>query len=398
MNINLITDVALASSKQLPSTDEDLSLANSELFQQLLHANQNHGLGLQHSLNLMPKISDDSDADLQQDDNSLAMVWITPSPLEIVNSRSDLTLNDMIAHHLIEKSDWVLNANQSAKVDSLPLNTLQDADFQTIANNQVTELLISINDSEQLINNICQPDEFFNQRNGASNRLMAEDLADKTITAHYLQTDTSSQMLDSGSINKPIALFDQFATNSVDNDTVIHAQADNHFVTSINTFTQPFSQQAAPVSTSTFVMNLPMPVDVTQWQAALTEQISLITRQGLQSAEIKLHPEQLGSLHIKLDLLDDKINMHMIVAHSAVKGVLESTLPYLRASLEEQGMSLAQTNISDFSTMHHSEQSSGYKSSKNHQFTAANSDTIDESVEQVEADKPVSHLGLSIFA
>ena len=339
MNINLITDVALASSKQLPSTDEDLSLANSELFQQLLHANQNHGLGLQHSLNLTPKISDDSDADLQQDDNSLAMVWITPSPLEIVNSRSDVTLNDMIAHHLIEKSDWVLNANQSAKVDSLPLNTLQDADFQTIANNQVTELLISINDSEQLINNICQPDEFFNQRNGASNRLMAEDLADKTITAHYLQTDASSQMLDSGSINKPIALFDQFATNSVDNDTVIHAQADNHFVTSINTFTQPFSQQAAPVSTSTFVMNLPMPVDVTQWQAALTEQISLITRQGLQSAEIKLHPEQLGSLHIKLDLLDDKINMHMIVAHSAVKGVLESTLPYLRASLEDKVMS-----------------------------------------------------------
>lgn len=398
MNINLITDVALAPSKQLPSTDEDLSLVDSDLFQQLLHANQNHGLGLQHSLNSTQKIGDDSDADQQQDDSCLAMEWITPSPLEIVNSRTDVTLNDMIANHLIEKSHCALNANQPAKVDSLPLNTLQNADSPTIANNQVTELLISINDSELLINNISQPDEFFNQRNGASNRLMAEHLADKTIAAHYLQTDAPSQMLDSDSINKPIALFNQFVTNPVDNDTVIHAQADNHVVTSINTFTQPFSQQTAPVTTSTFMMNLPMPVDVTQWQAALTEQISLVTRQGIQSAEIKLNPEQLGSLHIKLDLLDDKINMHMVVAHSAVKSVLESTLPYLRASLEEQGMSLAQTNISDFSTMHHSEQSSGYKSSKNPQFTAANSDTIDESVEQVEGDKPLSHLGLSIFA
>lgn len=148
---------------------------------------------------------------------------------------------------------------------------------------------------------------------------------------------------------------------------------------------------------TTLDLNLPMPMDVAKWQTALNEKISLICRQGIQNAEIKLHPEELGSLHIKLALIDDKMNLHMAVAHNMVKSVLESALPQLRTSLEEHGITLQQTDISDSSMMNDSKQSSPYKQeqqSKTEQLL----NEKNQSLPKPEHRSNVTQSGLSIFA
>jgi Flagellar hook-length control protein len=140
-----------------------------------------------------------------------------------------------------------------------------------------------------------------------------------------------------------------------------------------------------------------MPMDITKWQTALNEKISLICRQGIQNAEIKLHPEELGSLHIKLAIIDDKMNLHMAVAHNMVKNVLESALPQLRASLEEHGITLQQTDISDSSMMNDSKQSSPYKQEQ--QFkTEQLLNEKNQSLPKPEHRSNVTQSGLSIFA
>jgi Flagellar hook-length control protein len=87
----------------------------------------------------------------------------------------------------------------------------------------------------------------------------------------------------------------------------------------------------------------------------------------------------------------------MAVAHNMVKNVLESALPQLRASLEEHGITLQQTDISDSSMMNDSKQSSPYKQEQ--QFkTEQLLNEKNQSLPKPEHRSNVTQSGLSIFA
>lgn len=88
------------------------------------------------------------------------------------------------------------------------------------------------------------------------------------------------------------------------------------------------------------------PLGSARWQQTLGQSISLFTRQGRHSAELRLHPAELGSVKISLKLDDNQAQLQMISPHSHVRAALEMALPVLRAQLAESGIQLSQTSIS----------------------------------------------------
>lgn len=111
---------------------------------------------------------------------------------------------------------------------------------------------------------------------------------------------------------------------------------------------QPLPTVAAPV--------LSAPLGSHEWQQSLSQHITLFTRQGQQSAELRLHPEDLGQVQISLKLDDNQAQLQMVSAHSHVRAALEAALPVLRTQLAESGIQLGQSSISSesFSGQQHS--------------------------------------------
>lgn len=103
------------------------------------------------------------------------------------------------------------------------------------------------------------------------------------------------------------------------------------------------SQPAATVATAPV---LSQPLGTHEWQQNLSQHITLFTRQGQQTAELRLHPEDLGQVQISLKLDDNQAQLQMVSPHSHVRAALEAALPILRTQLAENGIQLSQSSVS----------------------------------------------------
>ncbi|EIV7687690.1 flagellar hook length control protein FliK [Salmonella enterica] len=101
---------------------------------------------------------------------------------------------------------------------------------------------------------------------------------------------------------------------------------------------QPLPVASAPV--------LSAPLGSHEWQQTFSQQVMLFTRQGQQNAQLRLHPEELGQVHISLKLDDNQAQLQMVSPHSHVRAALEAALPMLRTQLAESGIQLGQSSIS----------------------------------------------------
>ena len=86
------------------------------------------------------------------------------------------------------------------------------------------------------------------------------------------------------------------------------------------------------------------------WQQSLGQQIACFTRDGIQHAELRLHPEELGSIQITLQLKNEQAQMHFVSASHQVRAAIEAAVPHLRTSLAESGIELGQSSVGADST------------------------------------------------
>ncbi len=108
------------------------------------------------------------------------------------------------------------------------------------------------------------------------------------------------------------------------------------------------SQSATPASA--LVTAPPTPQLNTQlgspeWQQALSQQVLMFHRNGQQSAELRLHPQELGALQITLQLDDKQAQLHIASAHGQVRAAVEAAMPQLRHALAESGINLGQSSV-----------------------------------------------------
>lgn len=105
---------------------------------------------------------------------------------------------------------------------------------------------------------------------------------------------------------------------------------------------------AAPVMTS-----IPIPVQDPGWSNALANRVTWMVKDRVQTAEIRLNPERLGPIEVRVELNDDQARVVISSQHAAVRDVIDSSMTRLRDMLNAQGFNLADAQVTDQSLHEH---------------------------------------------
>jgi len=134
------------------------------------------------------------------------------------------------------------------------------------------------------------------------------------------------------------------------------------------------------------------------WSKDLGEQIVWMNNKAISTAEIRLNPEHLGPISVRIDVNQDQTTILFTAQHADVKEALEASIPKLREMLSAQQLNLTSVNISQNSTSDQgrSQQQTFAKTPENRgQGTEGVTDTIEKTEHELAV---VSKGLLSIYA
>ncbi|MBF0256340.1 MAG: flagellar hook-length control protein FliK, partial [Gammaproteobacteria bacterium] len=110
---------------------------------------------------------------------------------------------------------------------------------------------------------------------------------------------------------------------------------------------------AAPVTAAEAAANalnepkpLDTPVGSKQWSQGVGERIQWMMNRGLEQAQIRLNPQHLGPLEIRLSMLNDHANVSIVAQHAVTREAIEQSLPRLREMLQEANVNLGDVDLS----------------------------------------------------
>ncbi|MEE2000045.1 flagellar hook-length control protein FliK [Alkalimonas sp. MEB108] len=105
-------------------------------------------------------------------------------------------------------------------------------------------------------------------------------------------------------------------------------------------------QPASPSPTVSELLRQPLNLLAADASGQLRERLVMMVRNSVHSAEIKLDPAELGSMHIRVSMQQDQASVQFFVQQAHAKEILEEQLPKLRDMLGEQGIELADGQVS----------------------------------------------------
>lgn len=88
------------------------------------------------------------------------------------------------------------------------------------------------------------------------------------------------------------------------------------------------------------------PLGHPEWNQELGEKLIWMHKQAVPSAELRINPQHLGPISIKVDVHQDQTTISFTAQHAGVKEAIETALPKLREMLSEQQLNLVDVNVS----------------------------------------------------
>ena len=127
-------------------------------------------------------------------------------------------------------------------------------------------------------------------------------------------------------------------------------------VTTVNTSTPPLNSgvmlspnvAATPVTASGKTdFAIPSPLGHPGWSDVFADRVTFVVKQGLQEAEIRLNPPQLGPVDVRIVMSNDQANLMFSSPHGAVREAIELSVGRLRDMLADSGFNLVNVDVSD---------------------------------------------------
>jgi len=107
---------------------------------------------------------------------------------------------------------------------------------------------------------------------------------------------------------------------------------------------------------------LTKPLTHPDWSKDLGNQIIWMNNKELSTAEIRINPEHLGPISVRIDLTQDQASVQFTAQHAEVKEALEASIPKLREMLGTQQLNLTNITISQGATSDQGQSQSPYQS------------------------------------
>ena len=150
------------------------------------------------------------------------------------------------------------------------------------------------------------------------------------------QIDLSNHLLSSETIKPGSGLISELKTG-------ITTAENNQTIVQTNLI---INDPQRPIET-TRVRSLDIPLDIysSQWADKFSEHIIWLGNQGIKSALIKIHPEDLGPLEISIKVVKDNASVSISSQNSSVRDIVDQALPRLREMMAEQGLNLTDVHV-----------------------------------------------------
>ncbi|MGL4711366.1 MAG: flagellar hook-length control protein FliK [Shewanella sp.] len=85
---------------------------------------------------------------------------------------------------------------------------------------------------------------------------------------------------------------------------------------------------------------------IQRFSPVMKQQLITMVSQGIQHAEIRLDPPELGHMLVKIQVHGDQTQVQFHVTQAQTRDLVEQAIPRLRELLQEQGMQLADSHVS----------------------------------------------------
>lgn len=136
------------------------------------------------------------------------------------------------------------------------------------------------------------------------------------------------------------ALAPMLARPAEQKDTPLDAQQLAHAVAA-----QPPAPGSAPAVAPAHALGIASPAGTPAFAQELGQHVAWLSQQDVKQARIRLHPEDLGTLDIKVSLNHDRVDVSFAVQHPAAVHVVQQTLPQLDTLLAQHGLALGQADV-----------------------------------------------------
>ena len=205
------------------------------------------------------------------------------------------------------------------------------------------------------------------------NRLGA-NMKDRKFSLRGVQTSTNGNLLNSDTAggaelndravaktigSSPMQLGN--AANSVDSfaSVLLNIDTQGQASPSINTAldqwkaeqaTRTVEQERTDGTNKNFVARVSLPFTQSGWGEKLGKQLSMMMARNLDSAQIQIDPPELGSLQVKIQVINDQVSLQFITGHGMVREALEGASARLQEMFKGEGMELASLDIANEET------------------------------------------------
>ena len=98
--------------------------------------------------------------------------------------------------------------------------------------------------------------------------------------------------------------------------------------------------------TKTDVPAITKPLSHPEWNQDLGERIVWMNNRGISSAEIRMNPQNMGPITVRIDINQDQATIAFTAQNSDVRTALEASIPKLREMLNSQQLNLADVKVS----------------------------------------------------
>lgn len=103
--------------------------------------------------------------------------------------------------------------------------------------------------------------------------------------------------------------------------------------------------RTGPGSDALLARTIPQNVGTAAWADEIAARVNVMAEQGRHMASLRLSPEHLGPLEIRIAVRDDQASVWFGAAHPDTRAALEAAMPRLREMFAEQGLSLADMGV-----------------------------------------------------
>ncbi|MGI2202044.1 flagellar hook-length control protein FliK [Shewanella baltica] len=306
-----------------------------------------------------------SEALRTSDDVDESMLKFSPASqiLQSETLASSTTKNEMAATSLI--ADEIVDTLDLASSKLIDTSSTDEVDTVSVESNKPTVRNVGITIPQQVSRNAnvdiavskveVQPIvTTLDTQNILGN---AVDPKDSAMTDTEINVDVSKVAMDAGTLLKD-AKYSVTLDAQRDVKPFIMGDEDKVSTTDIKSFST-LAQSSTPLQVNrheTMQVQLSLRQGVEQqnqmqemiqrFSPVMKQQLITMVSQGIQHAEIRLDPPELGHMLVKIQVHGDQTQVQFHVTQTQTRDLVEQAMPRLRELLQEQGMQLADSHVS----------------------------------------------------